>query len=275
MDLDGAAVVVTGAARGLGRKDAEAFASRGARVALVDLLEQELESTASEMKGAGHAVLPVVADVTEPYQVDAVARRVEEELGPVDCLVNNAGTFSHIGPLWEADPDRWFRDTRTSLFGSFLCCRAFVPGMVERKRGYVINTVSSGGVGDPHAHSTSYACAKTALMRMTEGLAKELEPHGVKVFAVAPPAVLTDMTRFIMEDAGGKKWRPGFKDIFEKGRASPPEAVAELVVGLTSGKADRLTGRYFLVSPPLDEVVARTEEILEKDLLTLRITRLP
>jgi NAD(P)-dependent dehydrogenase (short-subunit alcohol dehydrogenase family) len=112
-------------------------------------------------------------------------------------------------------------------------------------------------------------------MRMTEGLAKELEPHGVGVFAVAPPAVLTEMTKFIMRDPGGRKWRPGFGDVFEKGRASPPEAVAELVVGLTTGQADRLSGRYFRLSPPLEELVARTDEILENDLLTLRIRDLP
>lgn len=271
MELNDAVVVVTGAARGVGRVVAEAFAGRGARVALVDCLENELRETSVRMREAGRRVFPVVTDVTVPADVEAMVAEVEGELGAIDVLVNNAGTLSVIAPVWEADPELWFRDTRVNLYGSFLCCRAAVRGMVERGRGYVINMVSSGGVGDPHPYTTSYACSKTALMRLTEGLAAEAGGHGVRVFAVAPPAILTDMTRFIMEDAGGKKWRPDFKGIFEEGRGHPPELVAELAVGLTSGAADRLSGRYFLATTDLGETIGRTDEILEKDLLTLRI----
>jgi NAD(P)-dependent dehydrogenase (short-subunit alcohol dehydrogenase family) len=200
-----------------------------------------------------------------------MAEKVQDELGAIDILVNNAGTFSVIGPVWEVDPERWFRDVRTNLYGSFLVCRAVVKGMVEQKSGYVINVVSSGGVGDPHPYSTSYASSKTGLMRLTEGLAKEAVEHGVKVFAIAPPAILTEMTRFIMDDPGGKKWRPGFGKIFEEGRAAPPERVADLAVELVSGKADALTGRYFLVNRNLDEIIEQTDDIVSRDLLSLRI----
>ena len=99
--------------------------------------------------------------------------------------------------------------------------------MVARKRGCVVNMVSSGGVGDPHPYSTSYASSKAGSMRLTEGLAAELREQGIPVFAVAPPAILTDMTRFILEDPGGKKWRPGFEQLFERGEDYPPEAVAD------------------------------------------------
>jgi NAD(P)-dependent dehydrogenase (short-subunit alcohol dehydrogenase family) len=135
----------------------------------------------------------------------------------------------------------------------------------------VINIVSSGGVGDPHPYSTSYASSKAGSMRLTEGLAAEVREHGIVVFAVAPPAILTDMTRFILDDPGGKKWRPGFERIFERGEDYPPEAVAELCVKLVSGRADALTGRYLLVSQDIEETLARVDEIVEKDLLTLRI----
>jgi 3-oxoacyl-[acyl-carrier protein] reductase len=257
MELNGAVAVVTGGARGLGKAIVEAYAARGARVAIVDVLEGQLQKTSTEMKDAGMIALPIVTDITVVSQVDAMVTRVQNELGPVDILVNNAGTFSVIGPVWEVDHERWFRDVRTNLYGSFLVCRAVVKGMVARKRGYVINVVSSGGV--------------TGLMRLTEGLAKETQGHGVKVFAIAPPAILTDMTRFIMDDPGGKKWRPGFSRIFEEGRDSPPELVANLAVQLVSGRADRLTGRYFLVKQDFDEIIERTDEIISKDLLTLRL----
>ena len=271
MDFNGAVVIVTGAARGVGRAIAKGYAGRGACVALVDVLQEELEQTAAQIGATGATVLPVVADITVVSEVEAMAARVEATLGPVDVLVNNAGTFSVIGPVWEVDPERWFRDVRTNLYGSFLVCRAIVGGMVARKRGYVINVVSSGGVGDPHPHCTSYASSKTGLMRLTEGLAQEVREHGIVVFAVAPPAILTDMTRFILDDPGGKKWRPNFGDLFAQGLDSPPEAVAELCLELVSGKADALTGRYLLVQRDLDEVLARTDEIVREDLLTLRI----
>lgn len=273
MQLNNAVAIVTGAARGIGRGIAEAISAQGARVAIVDILGDQLQETAAEMKESGATVFPVVADTTQVSQVDAMAQKVEKELGPVDILVNNAGTFSYIGPVWEADPEKWFRDIRVNLYGSFLVCRAVVGGMVERKRGYVINIVSSGGVGDPHAHSTSYASSKTGLMRLTEGLAKEAHEYGVKVFAVGPPAILTEMTKFIMDDDGGKKWRPGFGKNLLEGKGHKPKVVADYIVELLSGKADRLTGRYFLPHESLDEIIERSDEIISKDLLTLRIRK--
>ena len=273
MKLKGSVAVVTGAARGIGKAIAEAFASRGARVALVDVLAEALKETAQSIQNTGATALPIVADVTDVTQVDAMAAEVEERLGPIDILVNNAGTFSYVGPAWEADPERWFRDVRVNPYGSFLCCRAAVRAMVERERGYVINIVSSGGVGDPHPYSTSYASSKTGLMRLTEGLAKEVAEHGIKVFALAPPAILTEMTQFIMDDPGGKKWRPAFENIFKEGGDHPPEMVANWAVKLVSGRADALSGRYFLVTQDLDEVVGQTEAILRDDLLTLRIRK--
>lgn len=273
MELNGSVAIVTGAARGIGRKSAEALAEKGAHVAIVDILRQELQETAAKMKESGAIVLPVVTDVTQVSQVDSMAEKVQSELGPIDILVNNAGTFSYIGPVWEADPEKWFRDIRVNLYGSFLVCRAVVKGMVERKKGYVINTVSSGGVGDPHPYCTSYASSKTGLMRLTEGLAKEVQEYGIKVFAIGPPAILTEMTRFIMNDPGGKKWRPAFGKGLLEGRGHKPEVVANFVIELVGGKADHLTGRYFIPHQSLDEVVGRTDEIISKDLLTLRIKR--
>ena len=271
MDLQRSVCVVTGAARGLGKAIAEALLSRGARVAVVDVLQEELHEAAAETKHDGGVVLPIVADITVPSQVEAMVQQASASLGPIDVLVNNAGTFSYIGPVWEADPEKWFRDVRVNLYGSFLVCRSVVKGMVERKRGYVINVVSSGGVGDPHPYSTSYASSKAGLMRLTEGLAKEAGEHGVKVFAVAPPAVLTEMTKFIMNDSGGKRWRPGFGKTLREGRGCPPEKVADLVLKLLSGQADKLVGRYFRVRDDFESIVARADEIVSKDLLTLRI----
>ncbi|HGE71125.1 TPA: SDR family oxidoreductase [Candidatus Poribacteria bacterium] len=271
MKINDSNAIVTGSARGIGRKIAEALLSQGAYVAFVDILADQLKKTTEELSQFGEKILPIVCDITQADQVDKMVEKVHNKFGSIDILVNNAGTFSYIGPVWEADVDKWFKDIKVNLYGSFLVCRSVARLMIERKNGYIINIVSSGGVGDPHPYSTSYACSKTGLMRLTEGLAKEAENYGIKVFAVAPPAILTEMTKFIMNDEGGKKWRPGFNKIFEEGHDSPPEKVAELILKLLSGKADKLTGRYFPVSQNFDEIIARTDEIISKDLLTLRI----
>jgi len=268
MILEDAVVIVTGGARGVGKAISKAFVDRGAHVVIADMLKTELEQTAVEF---GKSVMPIVTDITDADQVKKLIDKVRAKFGRIDVLVNNAGTFSVIGPVWEVDPQKWFRDIKTNLFGSFLLCHAVVKDMVERKSGYVINIVSSGGVGDPHAYSTSYASSKTGLMRLTEGLAREVQGHGIKVFAVAPPTILTEMTKFIMNDEAGKKWRPGFEKIFENGNDAPPEKVAELILNLVSGKADKLTGRYIRVTQDFDELIARADEIVSGDLYTLRI----
>ena len=271
MDLTHAKVVVTGAARGLGRVIAEAFGNAGARVALVDILE-DVHTTSKEMASAGMLVLPVVADTTNRDDVDGMVVKVLDAFGCVDVLVNNAGTFSVVGPVWEADPEKWFRDVEVNLYGSFLVSRAVVKGMVERGSGYVINIVSGGGVGDPHPFSTSYASSKTGLMRLTEGLAAEAKSRGVKVFAVGPPAIRTQMTEFLMDDEGAKTWRPTFGNIFEEGRDAPPELVSDFIMQLMSGKADALTGRFFDPRRNFDDYVRGAERIVAEDLWTLRIT---
>jgi NAD(P)-dependent dehydrogenase (short-subunit alcohol dehydrogenase family) len=177
-----------------------------------------------------------------------------------------------VAPVWEADPERWFRDIRVNLYGTFLCCRSFSRLMVARRSGYIIN-VLGGGISDPHPYSTSYASSKTGLMRLTEGLAAETREHGVKVFALAPPAVLTDMTRFIMEDPEARRWRPEFRDIFANRWDHPPGVVAEMAINLMSGRADALTGRCFDATADFDAIIAQSPDILEKDRLTLRVRR--
>lgn len=270
VDANGAVIVVTGAARGIGKTIAKAFAERGSRVAVADILGDEVAKTAEEINRSGGTALPIAADTTDLAQVEAMAERAEAGLGPIDVAIHNAGTFSVIGPVWEVDPERWFHDIRTNLYGTFLCCHVVARRMVARGSGYIIN-ILGGGVSDPHPYSTSYASSKTGLMRLTEGLARETEEVGVKVFALAPPTVLTEMTRFIMSDPGGQRWRPTFKDAFDQGWDRPPEVVANMALRLVSGEADALTGRYFEATRDFDAIIADAEQVLSQDLLTLRI----
>ena len=270
--MDARTVVVTGGARGLGKAIGKAFGERGDRIALVDILPDALQETVEQFRGEGITVIGCPADTTDQLQVDALPEAVEAELGPTDILINNAGTFSVIGPVWEVDPQRWFRDITTNLYGTFLCCAAFVREFVPRGSGTVVNIASSGGVGDPHPYSTGYACSKAGVMRLTEGLAAEAREHGVSVFAVGPPALDTQMTRFIVDDEGGRKWRPDFSKIFEEGRDHDPADIARFIVDLVSGRADALTGRFFDPRRPIEDYLDEAKKIIENDLWTLRIT---
>ena len=270
MNLNEAVVIITGGARGLGRAIALAYAGRGAKVAIVDILADESRQTVKEIEAAGGRALAVPTDVTVKDQVELMVATVMQQLGEIDVLINCAGSLSAIGPVWEVDPDRWWHDVVVNLRGTFLCCRAVTRFMVARGQGYVLNMVG-GGVGDPHALTTGYGSSKTAVMRLTEGLAREARDHGVKVFAMQPGAVMTEMTRFILESPEGRKWRPQFKDIFDKGRDRSPDEIAQLAVNLVSGRADALTGRCFEVTRDFDETIANSDHILTDDLLTLRL----
>lgn len=214
--------VVTGGSRGIGKAIADALRESGAAVTALD---------------RSHGV-----DVTERNAVETAFA----ELGPVDLLVNNAGTMDAIGPAWQVDPDDWRRDIETSLFGAFNCSRAVLPGMVERGAGRIVN-VSSGVATRAYPHASAYAAAKAALRSFTQSLAAETTEHGIAIFAISPGFVWTEMTERLRDSP----WFPGF------GSPSPnePERAAELVLRLASGELDALSGRFIHVRDDIDQLL--------------------
>ena len=269
MELDGAVAIVTGGGRGLGRAIAEAYVVRGAKVALADVLADELRAAVSDIRKTGGVAIGIPTDVTIPSDVEAMARRVTDELGAVDILVNCAGTLTGIGPVREVDGDRWLRDVMVSLYGSFLCCRAILKPMIERRAGYILNMF--GGGKEPQRHMSGYVSAKAGLLLLTEGLAKEMRDYGVKVFAMRPGPVRTGLNEALISGPEGEKWRPDFKRIFSEGRDASPDLVVNLAVALVGGKADSLTGRLFDAERGFDNIVRDAAAILKRDLLTLRV----
>lgn len=270
MDLNGAVAIVTGGGRGLGRAIAEAYAGKGAHVAVVARTEEELQETAEAIRACGGRAMALPGDVTVREQVERVAEEVQQTFGPPDILVNNAGSLSAVGPTWEVEPEQWLTDVKTNLYGSMLCCRAVMPSMVKRRRGYILNLVGGGTTG-PHLYGSGYGCSKAGLMALTETLAREAARTGVKVFALAPGLVRTRMTEQLAGSPEGRRWRPGIKERLDEGRHNPPELSAELALDLVSGRADVLTGRYFSASEDFDEIVENADAIAETDARTLRI----
>ena len=161
----------------------------------------ELDRTVQEIQADGGQALAVVADVEEYAALERAVSITEETLGPIDILLANAGVGSPPVPLWEVEPDEWWKVLRVNLLGVVHTVRAVVPGMVDRGRGRVITVASYVGAR-PSPHLSAYACSKAALLRLTDSLAAELEGKGVTAFAMSPGLVRTAMTEPMAQAEG-------------------------------------------------------------------------
>ena len=200
--LAGTTALVTGGGRGLGRAIAQALGSAGAAVAIAARSPDELAAALTALRAAGTTAVALQVDVTDRAAVEAIVEQTERELGPIDLLVNNAGTCNAIAPVWEVDPDVWWHEVEIHLRGSFLCARAVVPGMIARGRGRIINMASGVGLL-PFPFTSAYSCGKAALMRLTDSLAVSTRALGVHVFAISPGNVRTAMMDQSRELRGG------------------------------------------------------------------------
>jgi NAD(P)-dependent dehydrogenase (short-subunit alcohol dehydrogenase family) len=250
-----------------------ALARAGTHVGVVARSEEQLAETVREVREAGGEALAVRADVSDAAAVERMARQFERTLGPVDLLVNNAGTLGPLGPIWEADTEDWWHSVEVNLRGPYLCSRALLPGMIERRHGRIIN-LSTSAATVAVAHMGAYVIAKTALIRFTENLAAELINSGVSVFAIDPGTVRTAMTEHLLDSEAGKKWLPWFRKLFDRGRDVPADKAAQLVVQLAAGRADALSGRFLDVSDDLGKLLGRGEEVKRAGLYTLRVRKL-
>ncbi|MBZ5611174.1 MAG: SDR family oxidoreductase [Acidobacteriia bacterium] len=256
--------LVTGGGRGIGRAIALALAKNGWAVAIAARSAQELDETVKLSEGR---MLAVPADVADPASVKALVSRVQQELGPVTLLVNNAGAGGPLSPFCENDPEEWWRCQEVNLRGPMLLCREIVPGMLARRSGRIINIVSGAAV-QSFPDMSAYVVSKTALLRFSEQLALELKPHGVSVFPVRPGVVRTRM----FEES---RARLAFlQQMVDRGLAITPDVVAGLVLKLASGCADALSGRFFSVDEDADEMIRRADEIVASERYLLRAQKL-
>lgn len=188
-EMNGKTVLITGGSRGLGFAIAREFVSLGGKVAICAREQGELDRAAAELRAHGGTVLPIVCDVANAEQVNQMVRRVLEELGPVDVLVNNAGVIS-VGPI-EAQTPADFREAMDVMFwGQVNTILAVLPEMQRRRSGWIANISSIGGkVSVPHL--VPYSCAKFASTGLSEGLTAELAKDGIHVTTVIPGLMRT------------------------------------------------------------------------------------
>lgn len=248
--LDGVALV-TGGGRGIGANIARELADAGMRVAVSARTRDQVEEVAREIDA-----LAVVADVSKRSDVERMVGEVESNLGPIDLLVANAGRNVVEPNAWEIDPDEWWNVLEVNLLGVYLCCRAVIPGMLDRGRGRIVIT-GSGSAYLQRSGGTAYTASKAAVWRFGNVLAEQLDGR-IPVFVMSPGLVRTEMTKRAPDDA---PW-------------TPPECAPRLVRALASGRFDRLSGRYLHAEhDPPEELEQRIDEILANDLNVIRLRR--
>ncbi|WP_214626976.1 3-ketoacyl-ACP reductase [Paenibacillus agaridevorans] len=189
--LEGKVAIVTGAARGIGKATAVALAKEGVNVGLVARSEASLKEVADELKGLGVKAAYATADISSKEQVEAAVEALRSELGSADILINNAG-IATFGSVLDMDPEEWKRIIDTNLLGTYYVTRAVLPQLIEKSGGDIINISSTSGLSGA-ATSSAYSASKFAVIGFTESLAQEVRRNNIRVTALNPSTVATDL----------------------------------------------------------------------------------
>jgi NAD(P)-dependent dehydrogenase (short-subunit alcohol dehydrogenase family) len=240
--LDGRVAVVTGASKGLGKQMAESLAEAGATVALVARSGELLESVRAEITAHGGEAYVFIGDVSVEADVASLASEVHRQAGVPDILINNAG-INIRKPLHEYTLEEWRCVMSTNVDGPFLCTRAFVPGMIEKKFGRIINVASTmAHVSLPQR--AAYSGSKFAVLGMTKALALELAPYNITANAISPGPFATEINRALMQDP---VQMAEFTAKIPLGRWGKLEEIGALAVFLSSDASGFITGTDIVI----------------------------
>lgn len=248
MRLDGQVALITGAGGGIGRGIAQRFAAEGARVAVTDVKVDDAERTLATLRDGGGTGCAHALDVTDEASIATAVAATREALGPIDVLVNVAGVWTG-GSVLDMTPQEWDWVMGVNAKGVYLCSRAVLPEMVERKRGCIINMGSLAALKGTRV-AGAYNPSKAAVIGLTKNMALDFAPSGVRVNAICPGAV--DGTGM---DHAVRSFRNGYTEEYERwvvglhplGRLGTPEDVAGAAVYIASDDASWMTGSTLVV----------------------------
>ncbi|PIF62051.1 3-ketoacyl-ACP reductase [Flavobacterium sp. 11] len=192
-DLKNKNALITGAGKGIGKAIAIALAKEGVNVILVARTQEEIDSVAAKVRSLRVKALAITADVADINSVNAAVAKALAEFGTIDILINNAG-IAAFGKFLELEPTDWERIIQVNLMGTYYVTRAVLPNMIQRQTGDIINISSTAGLSG-NALTSAYSASKFAVLGLTESLMQEVRKHNIRVTALTPSTVATDMAK--------------------------------------------------------------------------------
>jgi 3-oxoacyl-[acyl-carrier protein] reductase len=240
-DLSGKVALVTGASQGLGRRFAQVLAEHGATLGLAARQAEKLEELRQAIETAGGRAASYALDVTDTAAIDPALDRIEAALGPIDLLVNNAGVAVSKGVLEQTEAD-WDKVVGTNLKGAFFIAQAVAKRMVARGGGNIVNIASVLAL-DVVGHLAPYAASKGGLWQVTRTMALELARHNVRVNALAPGYIETEINRAFLATEAGER----MKRRVPQRRFGTPEDLDGALLLLASDASRYMTGSLILV----------------------------
>lgn len=237
--LEGKVAVVTGAGRGIGKGIAIKLADEGAKVLVADVIMDNAKATVAEIKARGGEAVAYQCNIANRTEVEDMFKFVEENLGPLYCLVNNAG-INRDAMLHKMTMEQWDQVIAVNLTGTFHCTQVAAQLMRERETGRIINIASASWLGN--IGQANYAASKAGVVGLTKTAARELAKKGITVNAICPGFIDTEMTRSVPE-----KVRDIMLSKIPMGREGKPEEVANLVAFLASDEASYITSEVINV----------------------------
>ena len=241
-EINGKIALVTGSSRGIGKATAITLANEGAKVVVNYIKNKEkAQEVVSQIQENGGEAISVLADVSQVQNVEKMKNEVEEVLGPVNILVNNAGIHQHL-KSWELSSDDWNRVLGVNLTSVFNCTKAFSQDMIKKKWGRIVN-ISSVVAFIGTDHEVHYAASKGGVISATKSLALELAPYNIRVNCVSPGYIETDMTKFSNEEE-----KQFYLEKIPLKRLGNPREIADCVVFLCSHRSSYITGTVIQVN---------------------------
>ncbi len=242
MKLKDRVSIITGGARGIGKAIALTFVREGAKVVLVDVDKEKLETLKNEIEKRKGEAITVPCDITKSAEVKAMVEQVQKTFGRIDILVNNAGIIRR-GTIETVTEEDWDKVIEVNLKGTFLCSKAVVEVMKKQGYGNIVNVSSIAGKMGDITSAPGYGPSKAGVDALTKTLARQLAPYGINVNGVAPHAIETEMSAQWSEER-----RKEIIASIPLGRLGKPEDVAEAVLFLASDEASFITGEILDVN---------------------------
>ena len=242
ISLQGKVALVTGGGRGIGKAITRRFAEAGASVVIASRKLENLQATAAELADLPGRVVPIRCHVGRNEELAELVRTAEDQLGPIDVLVNNSATNLGQDPALDVTDEMLDKMVEINVKSALRLVRLTVPRMIERGGGSVINVTSIAGLM-PQPGGLLYSFTKAGLIMLTRGWAREFGPHGVRVNAIAPGLVQTDFSSYLWDDPGRRAALIGQQALPRLGQ---PDEIGYLALYLASSEASFVTGQVFV-----------------------------